>query len=236
MDSPQAAGPARPATAARSTATCAPPTGRTVDVGRRCCPFGRRPRLKAKTQFNLDCEKCFLEDPKDNKLNIKIYTIFVKSFYIFLSIYQNIVWIHLSLFTCDAGVDLQKRVQQHTLVELTHVVIFISSAPVEAPGTATASFAQRPATSRTRAPRGAVARGEHLRFGWLADRQFVLGELVLARRFRRAAGRTVVMTVRMMMVMQTITGVQLALFVRFRMVSFDQTKQHQNLLTDSRNG
>lgn len=111
---------------------------------------------------------------------------------------------------------MKQRVQQHALVELAHVVVFVSPASVEAPGAPAASFARWPATGRTRAPGRAAARSEHSRLGGFTHRQLILGELVLARLLRR--GAPVMMTVMMMVVVQTIAGVQLALLVRLRMV------------------
>lgn len=102
-------------------------------------------------------------------------------------------------------------------MELAHVVILVSPASVEAPGAAAASFARWPATGRARTPGGAAARSEHPRLRRLAQRQLVLSELILAHRLGRA-GRAVMVTVMMVMMMQTIAGVQLALLVRLWMV------------------
>lgn len=127
---------------------------------------------------------------------------------------SNKTWFHQ--FTCDARVELKQRVQQHTLVELAHVVVFVSPASIEAPGTPAASFARWPATGRACAPGRAAARSEHPCLGGLAHRQLVLGELVLARWLRR--GAPMMVTVMMMVMVQTVTGVQLALLVRLRMI------------------
>lgn len=102
-------------------------------------------------------------------------------------------------------------------MELAHIVVLVSPASVEAPGAAAASFARWPATGRARTPGGTAARSEHPRLRRLAHRQLVLGEFVLARRLGRA-GRAVMVTVMMMVMMQTIAGVQFALFVRLWMV------------------
>lgn len=112
---------------------------------------------------------------------------------------------------------MKQRVQQHALVELAHIVIFVPSASVETSGATTASLAWLSATSGTRAPDRTTARGEHPRLGRFSHRQLVLGELVLARWFG-CVRRTVMVTMMMVMVMQTIAGVQLALLVRLRMV------------------
>lgn len=134
-----------------------------------------------------------------------------------LSLLTGISRVQDRWLTCDAGVQLQQRVEQHTLVELAHVVVLVPPASIEAPGAAASSFARWPATGRTRAPGWTAARGQHPHLGRLAHRQLVLGELVLARRLRRA-GHAMMMTMMIVMMMQAVTGVQLALLVRLRMV------------------
>jgi len=119
--------------------------------------------------------------------------------------------------TCDAGVQLQQRVQQHTLVELAQVVALVPSAAIEAPRAATSSFARWPATGWACSPGRTAARGQHPRLGRFAHRQLVLGELVLAHRLRRG-GHAMLVTVMIVMMVQTVAGVQLALLVRLRMV------------------
>lgn len=124
------------------------------------------------------------------------------------------------LFTRDARIELKQRVQQHALVELAHIVIFVPSASVETSGATTASLAWLSATSGTRAPDRTTARREHPRLGRFSHWQLVLGELVLARWFG-CVRRAMMVTMMMVMVMQTIAGVQLALLVRLRMVPYE---------------
>lgn len=104
------------------------------------------------------------------------------------------------LFTSDTRIELKQRVQQHALVKLAHIVIFVPSASVETPGAAAASLAWLSATSGTRAPGRSAARGEHPRFGRLSHRQLILGKFILARWFGRV-GRAVMMTMMMVMMM-----------------------------------
>lgn len=120
-----------------------------------------------------------------------------------------------SKFTRDAGIKLKKRVKQHPLVELAHIVILVSPVPVEASGAFPSSLSRWPATGWTSAP-GRARRGrEHPRLGRFTDRQLVFRELVLAARFRRWPMMMPVMIV------EPIPCVQLALLVRFRMVPWN---------------
>lgn len=120
-----------------------------------------------------------------------------------------------SKFTRDAGIKLKKRVKQHPLVELAHIVILVSPVPVEASGAFPSSLPRWPATGWTSAP-GRARRGrEHPRLGRFTDRQLVFRELVLAARFRRGPMMMPVMIV------EPIPCVQLALLVRFRMVPWN---------------
>lgn len=151
-----------------------------------------------------------------------------------ISLLEISLWFNY-LFTRDARIELKQRVQQHTLVKLAQIVIFVPSTSVETPGAAAASLTWLPATSGTRAPDGTPARGEHPRLGRLSHRQLVLGELVLARWFGRVR-RAVMMTMMMVMVMQTIAGVQLALLVRLRMVPCGVERIRQDLLSAAMTG
>lgn len=119
------------------------------------------------------------------------------------------------MVTCDAWIKLEERVSEHALVELADVVGLVPPTPVEAPRALVPSFARRPRGGRTRAPPG-TRRRQHPSLRRLANRELVLGELVLAHRLRR---RQPMMMMIMMMMVKTISRVQLALLVRLRIVS-----------------